>query len=504
MERSRFFPPAPRERPPAWVSRTVLAVLVAGCVLRALRLTAAGFEPDEYFTLLARERILATGVPVAPSGEVYAYGGWLLWPGAAAMWAGGMGVAANRLLHAILGGLTIWVAWRTAQRLVGSRAAVVAAAAVALHPGLVQWSGHVKVYGALTLVTALAVDRWAAWALEDDDGAAWPFALWFSAAALCHPVVAFLAPALALPAIVRRGRAFAVSRRTLAVAAVCGASIVAFAAVMLLGDPFIRQHVLPGADEGLRHRILGLDDSIRSHGWGSAWHAVPFVLAVAGLLAALLRIRSADGAARAGLAFATAWAIAFTGFALFSRHQGAMYLLPMFPLLALPAAYGAATLLGAARRGAPILAVALLATHGYLARTAFREALDRREGMARMFARIAEQSLPGDVSFGGGPAVHLHTGGHVTDHLLFAEDSGLGVRGADGRRVDRSFGLPILGDVESVREVFDAAPGAWFVLSDKERGDPRRVAPEVVAWLTARMTLVEQGDRHTLYHARRP
>jgi 4-amino-4-deoxy-L-arabinose transferase-like glycosyltransferase len=505
-------------RASAAARRWLLAVLVVGVLLRAWRLFDAGFESDEYFELMARRMIAETGAPTMPSGVFWIYGGPLLWVGAPMQWIAPLSVFVERLPFFLIGSAGIFVVARTARRLFGEWAAVAAAAAVAFHPGLVEWTANVKIYGALTTLTALAVDRYCAWVFEDDERGAWPFAAWFALASSCHPGVAFLAPPLALTAILVRGPRWCLRPRALGAAALAAAGGLGLYVAIRLGDPTMAQvMVADGPAPASAHPFIDAAKqflrSLGSHGWRSSWHAVPFCVAAAGAawgLRALLRpevrasARTCPGVRR--LALFGAWFLAFALFIELSRFGGAQYILPAYPLLALAAASCVGAIVDRTSRAGAVAALALLAAHVVAAGPEFRRVFaQRNEANARIYGRLAADARPGDKTFGFGVAAPLHAGFGVSDHIVYGRNFGLIALFRDGRPYDRVFGEPLLRTVDEVRPVLEKAPRAFYLVNAKELNpDPsrNRVTPEVHEWLSSRMELVLEEGGMRLYETR--
>ena len=508
-------------------SRIALAaVIAAGVALRAVRLFAEGYHGDEPFEIFVRRAVLDHGWPLLPSGQVSAYGGVLLWPGAIGTWIGGMSVFWNRLPMFVLGCAALWIVGRTAARRLGPWAGVAAAAVLAFHPGHIEWTTNVKIYGAMTLFTACAADAWLAWLLDDDARAPRRFALCATLAALVHPAAAFTVAGFAVGGLCMRGPRWAFAPRTLLTFAVPGAALAAFALVMRYGDPTMTGHLVAAGGGGsggsggeVRRVIKHLWAALGSHGWHSTWHAVPFALAAIGSAFALVRLAMGRGREstpagrvspagrtspeRTTLATTLAWGAGLAAMATISRHQGAMYLLPTFPLLAIGAAGGLRGLWGtgvgagstfrAAALGAVALGLHVAATWG-----AWPETFDRREGIARVWRHLADESKPGEVSLGGGPHAVLYSKGNLDDFMIYGGDLGASSFLKDGRPYDRYLGNPVLGTVDMIRPVVEAAPRTWYFIADKEIALVR-VTPEVHAWLTSRMHLVAETPGMRLY-----
>ena len=133
-------------------------VLAAGAVLRFATLDVQSLWYDEAVTarLLAMELgALLQAIPDSESTPpLYYVLGWL--------WTGlfGTGEVGLRSLSALLGTATIAAAWAIGRRLGGERAAVAAAALVAVNPLLVWFSQEARAYALLALLGTLSALLW--------------------------------------------------------------------------------------------------------------------------------------------------------------------------------------------------------------------------------------------------------------------------------------------------------------------------------------------------------
>jgi 4-amino-4-deoxy-L-arabinose transferase-like glycosyltransferase len=139
--------------------------MVAGFGVRLAYLLHSHPFFDEYTTLLAARRILATGVPVLPSGLFYEHG--LLFSYLAAPFvavAGGLGVGSDhpalfalaRLPSLLVGVACVALLYRVGARWFSTRAGLVAAALLALSPEGMVWGGRARMY-ALAQLFALVL-----------------------------------------------------------------------------------------------------------------------------------------------------------------------------------------------------------------------------------------------------------------------------------------------------------------------------------------------------------
>lgn len=494
--------PSPRAR------AALVAIVVAAVLLRAPRLWAGGFHGDEPFEIFVRTAILDRGAPVLPSGVVWLYGAPLQYVGALGTSIDTTDVMWNRLPFLVLSCAAVWVLGRAAMRALGPGPGLVAAAALALHPGHVEWSANVKVYGALTLVTSLAVAAWLASGDRTRCRPALAWGLWAAFAVANHAACAFVVAGLTVGGAVLHGWRWLLRPAVIASVVVPAAVLGLSFAAMRAWDPGFADVVggtAPAASLGSRLRHLFR--AFGSHGFHSDWHALPFWAAAAGLAAgfvrrALGRAPEASGRLRTGTACFVAWIVTIGAFATFARFQPAQYVLPAFPLLAVAAAAGvaevAALVRGAAAHAvAPVVAVAWIAT----TTSAWTGAWDPRNEIGRLYGAFARDVRPGEVSLGGGPHAWLYAKGAVTDHMVFGGDLGASSFERDGRPCDRYFGNTVLRDVAEVSAVVAAAPRTWYFVTDKELS-AGRVLPEVHEWLTSRMEPVAEAPGFRLFATR--
>jgi mannosyltransferase len=141
-------------RPASWWPLAVLIAIAA--VLRLATLDLQSFWYDEAFTPV---HVLHSGLGATLRAVVHHENTPPLWYLIA--WADarlfGEGALALRLPSAIAGVLTVPVVWATAQQLAGRRAALFAAAIVAVNPLFVWYSQEARAYGLFVLTAALAL-----------------------------------------------------------------------------------------------------------------------------------------------------------------------------------------------------------------------------------------------------------------------------------------------------------------------------------------------------------
>lgn len=334
----------------------LIVVLLAGAALRLPGLGARALWLDETFTLesarapdlgamleLLRAQIAAPLYPLLARGAL-ALEGWL-----------GL-EAALRLPSALAGCASPAVLFAVVRARAGPRAALVAAAALALHPGQVVMSQEARTYALEVLLAALLLlqaDRVAArWRLRD---AALLGAVG-AALVVCHVLGGALFLAVALALAVTRGR---VAWPAVGVATLTAGVLVAPVLPLLLGigDRMLVDAAAPVAVglrtvEGVARELAGVNVALRSR----LAVAALWPLALLGAVAAV-RARRADEALVPALglllpliAFALAPPVA-----LYTRYF--VFLLPSALLLA---ARGVALLTRVGGRGAGAAASALL------------------------------------------------------------------------------------------------------------------------------------------------
>jgi hypothetical protein len=190
----------------------MLIVLALGGVARLLAALSLTPHVDEASSLLAVHAVAERGLPILPSGTVYLQGATLSYLLAPFLWLG-FGDLADlwilRLVIVVAGIAAVWFSYRLASTITGSvRTGVVMATLVAFDPLSIQWSGHLRMYGLLQVLTiGLAL----AWTLVLARGATWPrlaaVVVLFWAAVFTHVGAALLGPAMFIGAVLVHRRA---------------------------------------------------------------------------------------------------------------------------------------------------------------------------------------------------------------------------------------------------------------------------------------------------------
>ena len=139
-------------------NRVLALVLVAGATLRFATLDAQSLWYDEAVTARLLRMDLGGMLAAIPDSEstppLYYVLAWL-WTQAT-----GTGEVGLRSLSALLGTVTIGVAWALGRRVGGTPAALAAAALVAFNPMLVWFSQEARAYALLALLSALSALLW--------------------------------------------------------------------------------------------------------------------------------------------------------------------------------------------------------------------------------------------------------------------------------------------------------------------------------------------------------
>lgn len=208
-----------RPRLRSWWPLAALIVLAA--LLRLATLDEQSFWYDEAFTPV---HVLHSGLGATLRAVVHHENTPPLWYLIA--WADarlfGDGALALRLPSAVAGVLTVPVVWAAAQQLGGRRAALFAAAIVAVNPLFVWYSQEARAYGLFVLVAALALLCFVRALDEPAPGRLAAFALTGALALLTHYFAVFLLVPMALWLLLdgRHRRAAAAS-----VAALCAVGL---------------------------------------------------------------------------------------------------------------------------------------------------------------------------------------------------------------------------------------------------------------------------------------
>lgn len=135
----------------------VMVVITAGFLIRLLAADRLSPHVDEPSSILAAHAVADGGLPVLPSGTVYFQGATLSYLLLPYVWLGLAELeylVMMRLVLVFAGTLAIYLSCRFGRYVTGdTRVGAFVAALVALDPVSVQWSGHVRMYALLQVLT---------------------------------------------------------------------------------------------------------------------------------------------------------------------------------------------------------------------------------------------------------------------------------------------------------------------------------------------------------------
>lgn len=505
----------------------LLALIALGL---GLRLAAAGrFAPhvDEGNMVLGIHTAAETGRLVLPSGVAYLHGATLSYLLAPLVWLGWGEVTdlfQLRVASAVFGAVAVWLTYRLTRALgLGGGAALVAAGLVAIDPLNVLWGGYVRMYALLQVLVLLVAWLFVA-ALGAGSGRARGFlvglvvAFWL--AVFTQVVAALLWPALALAALLFRGRALLGPRRDLAVALGCcllaPAVFLALSTLIGPGSGTVREAQTDwfplasflGNDaldptRFLEPDLRGFRQLYQS---GPLGGLVPTLIAVLSglvvgrhLLAPTVPERPGRGVDRRGLAclLLLFW-LPFLGFAVAVAEQKVRYFLGILPLgyVLVGAAVAAVAdlgvgpgrrLLGRAAAAGVVLLLVVHAAGGLwgLGETAAQQA---EAGSFPALAYVAERAAADDwIVVGTTPESYLVLGERPTIRVF----GGVLERPGSDPRVDNWIGWEYADSAESLCPLLTERPGTWLVLG-QNRLDARRPTTGLV--LGATDVLFQSGE----------
>ena len=183
-----------------WIAALLLGpLLLVAFSLRLAYAQGSSLYIDEYVTLLAARQITQFGVPRTPSGAYYTPGLLFTYLEAAVQAMAPYDKVLARLPSVLLGTGTVFAIFLAGRRLFGTRAALLAAAFLALDAEAVIWDGRARMYALLHFLVVLAVYFFYKGVVEKrDDRARHLFVAFFLAALFAQMEVALLLPALGL------------------------------------------------------------------------------------------------------------------------------------------------------------------------------------------------------------------------------------------------------------------------------------------------------------------
>jgi hypothetical protein len=191
-----------REKSPPWLSWAVLLVLLAvALVLRWRYIREISLFVDEFVTAWAARNVLAHGLPIFPSGNLYPHGLTFTYLEAPFV-LGPFDETVARIPGLLVSLAGIPVAYWVGRRLFSDRAGLIAAAAMAVDPEFIVWGGRARMYGLLQLFTLLVVYFFYRGLVEDRPRCRCLAMGLLILAVFTHLEAAFLLPALGLAALV--------------------------------------------------------------------------------------------------------------------------------------------------------------------------------------------------------------------------------------------------------------------------------------------------------------
>ena len=505
-----------------WPLLGMAALLLLALWLRWQYVTAISLYVDEFTTLWAAKRVLASGVPVMPSGVLYTRGLLATYVTAFAGWlAGGLTYTVGRLPSVLFGLGAIVAVFGLGRREWNSRVGWLAALGLALLPEAVVWSGRARFYAQLQFFTVLTL--WAAYAAVQYRGAqtaADPppgtahdtstnpqpsapsqgvpaespsarlpllFAGLFTVAVFTQEQTVLLYPPILLAALLWRGWRYLLRPAVWPAHVLCLLAMGLRFAIEIVGQPGYFETIQ--AERPYVGLILDLPAA-----WGAyaplllAPERLPWtIFGLVAVAAALFALRRGQGKLaqlapyhQATLFFALQFGFVLGFILLFvgGQWRETRYLFLVQPLWLLLGAAGAVWAIDWAGmrigrtpdtqgvwRGGATAVVALLAAlslwqpvQGVLSRQV--------EGYDRVLAYVADQRQPGDVTMTPQPPACAFVLGPCDYYAVqkvyeeFVVPRGL-QPGAP--LVDRWSGATLLNDAETLAEVIRAAPAVWLI-----------------------------------------
>jgi 4-amino-4-deoxy-L-arabinose transferase-like glycosyltransferase len=459
-----------REEGHPWLSWAVVGLLlIVALALRWRYVREISLFVDEFVTAWAARSVLARGLPIFPSGNVYPHGITFTYLEAPFV-LGPFNETLARLPGLLVSLLGLPIAYWVGRRLFSDQVGLIAAAAMAVDPDCIVWGGRARMYGLLQLLSLLVVyfyyrglagdrprDRYLAMGL-------------LVAAIFTHLEAAFLLPVLGLATLVawpprRLLRWSAVLPFVLGVA-----GAVAFYLLAKYGQP---GHLEILDKEGRSYLDLSLDLLSGPRAFAPAFsslHRFPFsLLAVAGLYW-LFRPRFDR---RSPLLYL--YVVLFTFLAVLVLLAGATWerdrylflILPLFFLISGEALSRFLGLIPALRRPRPWqAAVVALAVAAFVGLTGAGTAYVQEWGYDRAFRYLQDRWQPdaGDqIATAMSAASMLYLGQDDAFTIQKAYEEYVVPRPGDARPVDLWTATPILTTTAAFTDLLTSAPRLWFV-----------------------------------------
>jgi 4-amino-4-deoxy-L-arabinose transferase-like glycosyltransferase len=186
----------------SWLAWIVVLVLVGvALALRWRYIREISLFVDEFVTTWAARNVLARGLPIFPSGNLYPHGLTFTYLEAPFV-LGKFNETVARIPGLIVSLAGIPVAYWVGRRMFSGRVGLVAAAAMAVDPDFIIWGGRARMYGLLQLLTLLVVYLFYRGMAEDRPRDRYLAMGVLVLAIFTHLEAAFLLPALGLAALV--------------------------------------------------------------------------------------------------------------------------------------------------------------------------------------------------------------------------------------------------------------------------------------------------------------
>jgi uncharacterized membrane protein len=267
----------------------IFALIGLGFLLRVLYTKRPFFHPDEYVSMVVAKMVAEHGTPILPSGLWYDHEFIFSYLGGLFMRLLGVNYLAVRWVSVFFGVLSIPMAFITARRLLSSRLAGVAAAALmAVAPEAVVWGGRARRYSMGEFCIWLML--WLIWVgLVEGDRRKYRIAFYavYALAAITLPQTIMVVPPLLVAVLLLAWRGRSTTGPLLPRHIVVGVTIIALISIGL----FLRANsnfTAPEAAEVTAERLQGEDVSSFAK---SVAAVSPFLLPTFDIPAVLSRIR---------------------------------------------------------------------------------------------------------------------------------------------------------------------------------------------------------------------
>jgi uncharacterized membrane protein len=233
-----------RVRPNAWVPVAMIALMVAAFLFRFAAAQHLSSHVDEAASVMAAQMVADKGVPLYPSGTLYLQGAtlsYILAPVIELSNAGLDDLLPLRMLSVITGTLAVYFAFRLGRTVTGSSAAgFIVALLLAVDPASVRWSGMVRMYASLQLLSLVVIWLFIRALLRPTvrrELAIMVAVFWLGV--FTHIAICLFLPAMAIGAALIYGRSLQDRRRDLSAAliAMAGAPVVMLGLNALVAPP---------------------------------------------------------------------------------------------------------------------------------------------------------------------------------------------------------------------------------------------------------------------------